>query len=270
MATHHTGDLRALSKGFREDSWPDIACPACRSGTLHVEGEINAEESQVSRSWRELDYWEPDFIQGPFQCALRCDRSSCGEAVMVSGDFGVEIVHVPFPSGDVGANFVRHLKPKFFIPPIRLVASDESMPESLADLMESASAVLWVDTGSAANRVRSAVEELLNLQRVPKTRVDDKKKRHRRTAHSRIELLRAKGSKYADAAHFLMAVKWIGNDGSHGGKLTVSDVLSGAEFLNRAVELIYNTSATDLKRRADAINKRRGVPRKRVTKRTGY
>ena len=88
------------------------------------------------------------------------------------------------------------------------------------------------------------------------------------TAHHRIELLQAKGQvKYRDAADLLMAVKWIGNDGSHGDKISVSDVLDGVELMSEALDLLYETRTMDLRRKALLINKAKGVPKKRAARR---
>ncbi|SEO01510.1 protein of unknown function [Actinacidiphila rubida] len=158
---------------------------------------------------------------------------------------------------------------KCFVPALPLIREGDSFPQTVKDLLVAASAILYLDPSSAANRVRAAIEELLDLHRVPRTFISKKHKRVRYTAHKRIELFKERKPKFADAADLLMAVKWIGNDGSHGNELGVGDVLDGVELLNHALELTYDTSAADLRKRAAAINKHGGIPRKRAATKAG-
>ena len=65
-----------------------------------------------------------------------------------------------------------------------------------------------------------------------------------------------------DVGDTLLAVKWIGNDGSHDSALELEDVLLGAEILDAAITALYDKSADDLKAKVRAINRRKGLPRK--------
>lgn len=57
-----------------------------------------------------------------------------------------------------------------------------------------------------------------------------------------------------------MAVKWIGNAGSHRDVLAASDVITGAEHFGFALRLLYDRRDAELTRSANEISKRRGVP----------
>jgi hypothetical protein len=266
MATQPINDLRKLAEEFSEISWPDMPCPACNLGGLEIKSDkpIIDEQLHLSR-WEQDEHpdWEPDWIRGYFHGVLRCAREACKEVVVVSGKYRVDVVDGG-PHEWQGDQYGDYFRVMYFIPALPLVRANEKFPESVLKLIDAGSAVLWTDPGSAANRVRSAIEELLTLQRVPKSFVDKKGKRQRISLHGRIEQFAKVKPKYADAAEVLKAVKYIGNDGSHGDGLEVGDVLDGVELLNHALELIYDTSAADLKRKAAQINKRKGVPRKRT------
>lgn len=68
-------------------------------------------------------------------------------------------------------------------------------------------------------------------------------------------------AKRPEVANALMAVKWIGNDGSHDGKLTVDDVLDGVDMLEHALNLLYGDQ-DDILRRIAVVNRDRGVRRR--------
>ena len=275
MAVNHIEDLRALAEAFPQSKWPFIPCPACKRGGASPldPGSIRIQESQESLAYQNHPDWEPYFINGHFSGLLTCERSACREFVHVIGEFKLEDrIHEPgepYGPGQWNASdFENSLKIKFFEPALLLIDPDCKAPSQVVNLVNSGSVLLWSDPASAANRVRSAVEELLNRQGIRKTYKDKKGKTQRNTAHKRIELLGGKGqSKYRNAADLLMAVKWIGNDGSHGDALTVPDVLDGVELMSEALDLIYETRALDLQRKAALINKAKGLrkPRRRPT-----
>ncbi|WP_435602899.1 DUF4145 domain-containing protein [Streptomyces sp. bgisy130] len=267
MAMKHLADLRQLADGFTEaNGWPDLPCPACLAGTLAPKDSdaMITEQSWLSRQMYERPDADPDCISGYFHGSLECRLPSCGEIVVVAGEYQVEAGAGPHEYQ--GEFYGNSYKVQCFVPALSLIREDHAFPQRVNDLIVAASAVLWMDPSSAANRVRAAIEELLTLQGVPKSHISKSRKRIRYTAHKRIELYKERNPRFAEAADLLMAVKWIGNDGSHGGELGIGEVLDGVELLNHALELMYDTNAACLKRRAAEINKRKGIPRKRAAK----
>lgn len=104
------------------------------------------------------------------------------------------------------------------------------------------------------------IENRLTAKGVPRTSINQKPKRERLGAHKRIERLK---QSHREAGEALMAVKWIGNEGSHeDGELSALDVIDGAEFLEHALALIYDHKKKALLRRVKAVNKAKGVPTK--------
>lgn len=276
MTTRTFDDLRTLAGSFPESRWPFISCPVCKRGGIHPTkpGSITFQESRESLSCHDHPDWEPTYIDGHFSGVLTCERSACRDFVHVIGEYKViDRVHEPGePYGPHQWNtndFENSMRIKFFEPSLLLIDPDRKSPEQVISLVNSASVILWSDPASAANRVRTAVEELLNRQRVRKIVKDGNGKIIRRySAHQRIQLLKDKGQpKFRDAADLLMAVKWIGNDGSHSDKLTVPDVLDGVELMNEALDVIYDTRALDLRRKAALINKGKGLPKTRAVRR---
>lgn len=73
------------------------------------------------------------------------------------------------------------------------------------------------------------------------------------TVHGRIELFRKASPKNRDVADALLAVKWIGNDGSHGAELTLLEVLDGADVLGLAVRSLYDQTDAAILEKAKAI-----------------
>lgn len=134
-------------------------------------------------------------------------------------------------------------------------------PNEVRERIEEAARLIWADPASAANRLRSAIEELLTAQKVPRTRLVAKKggaqgrSRRRLTAHDRIELLKVKEP---GAADLLEAVKWIGNSGSHESGMRVGDVLDGVALMEHALHELYDNRGKELAKMAKKINARKG------------
>lgn len=109
---------------------------------------------------------------------------------------------------------------------------------------------MWASPSSAANRLRYAVEEIL----------DDRGILRSGTLHARIEKFRAFSPDMAEA---LMAVKWIGNEGSHEDVLTTADILEGAEILEHVVVALYGDGTAALAAKISAINDAQGIVARR-------
>ena len=124
---------------------------------------------------------------------------------------------------------------------------------------------MWLDIGSSANRLRTAIEAFLNERKVPKTTTKNGK-RVPLNLHCRIIRFRIKN---ADAADSLEAVKWLGNVGSHANldSLTIDDLLDGFELFEHAIERVYVRRAERLSKTAAKINKLKGKRPKTVKKR---
>jgi hypothetical protein len=116
---------------------------------------------------------------------------------------------------------------------------------------------------SCANRLRTAAEALLTERKVPRTTINKKHKRERITLHARIEKFKQHDAVSAD---LLLAIKWLGNEGSHANldELGGEDLLNAFEFFEHLVERIYVKREEQLKKIAKGINFRKGrSPKKR-------
>jgi hypothetical protein len=111
--------------------------------------------------------------------------------------------------------------------------------------IESAFTLFWVDASAWGTRLRSAIESLLDQIKVKRFTVNAKGRRIQLTTHARLTLLAKNASKHASTADTLLAIKWIGNEGSHAGSLTRDDVLDGFDLLDHALDQVFNTRAVE-------------------------
>jgi hypothetical protein len=140
-------------------------------------------------------------------------------------------------------------------PPI--FAIPEQSPSGVSGELKRAFSLFWIDPGSCANRLRVAVEALLTHQKVARTEINSRGRRGPLSLHSRIERFKAKDP---DAANYLLAIKWLGNVGSHSGMDEVGDddLLGAFELIEHVVERLYVKRENRLKKIAKGINMRKG------------
>jgi hypothetical protein len=245
--------LRAVLAGFQKDAWPSLMCPYCSAAALAAEW-TEVRPTEKSRSDQAHDSWEPDWIEGSFVTRLRCASSSCKEATLVIGEMRVKpVMHGLSWHGE----YDEFLTPRYFYPSLRVPATlPPKVPPGVVDLLEKAVAVIWQDPNAAANRLRAAIEAILDQKRVRKTVPKTNGGRRSLSTHGRIKEF---GEAQPAAGQLLEAVKWIGNEGSHSEKLTGEDVLEAMEILVHALLLLYDDRPRAVARRAAEINRRRGL-----------
>jgi hypothetical protein len=73
--------------------------------------------------------------------------------------------------------------------------------------------------------------------------------------HARIERF---AKKNPNVGNTLIAIKWLGNTGSHSPDLKANDVLDAFELLLHAIEEIYESKTVRLKKLTSSIIKRKG------------
>jgi len=246
---------------------PYIVCPACSRGHLEKTTAFVTQRSGLSyqAEAEAPDGFEPEWVQGVFTGILTCSLTGCWERVAVAGDF--ETVSKP-TRVDAWTQqhemYTERHRLRFAHPAPLIVDCPPRTPKAVQKAATAAAAVIWTDPAGAAGRLRVAVEELMTAQKIAKSKLEKKKgggrRRTPRMAHERI-------TEFAltrpDVSRVLLAVKWIGNSGSHESGLSAQDVLEGAQMFSHAMRLLYDPSQADLMRRVALVNKRRGpVPRK--------
>lgn len=157
---------RHLSKltGFlTEKYWPTVPCPTCEVGNLRLKGEVRlvwASHLNTAPEFPPLPEFE---YAGRFTAALQCDDAGCWEGAVVAGSASVDEQY----ERATESRYQTFLQVHFIEPALRLFHIPSATPDAIGKAVESASAVMWVSLSSAANRLRYAVEEVLDDKGVP-------------------------------------------------------------------------------------------------------
>jgi hypothetical protein len=156
-------------------------------------------------------------------------------------------------------NYTRLLMPQAITPGVAPFRLPDECPEGVAHHLKLAFALYWLDGGSCANRLRVAAESILTDRGValyPKTG-----KRRPLTFSTRIGRF---ASSHPDLQHYLDAVRWLGNAGSHSGPVGVSDsdILHAFEIFEHLLDQLYVRREQRLRNAARSIARRKGKPRR--------
>lgn len=191
--------------------------------------------------------------RGYFFGKLACPRTPCGNAHVVAGEYS-DRAEGATEDGLEEDPYQIGLSVLHVLPALPIMNFPARTPISVQQPVLSAASVLLSDPNSGANRMRAGVECLLDARNV--RRYPGRSRKNRLTTHARIEAFALSNSEVAD---LLMAMKWIGNVGSHEiAPLPLAVVLDGIELFARAVHLLYDQTDSELQARAARINRGKG------------
>lgn len=234
--------------------WP---CPACQKGNLAVELEtLKHTETGPSRSAHDDPAWDPEWVEERFSALMICRNPVCGEIVAVVG----RTEHTWEPDHEAQEeDWRRDFVPIFMSPAPCIFPLPDKCPEAVSDELKKAFSLFWSDTGSAANRLRAAAEALLTERGVARSTINRHGRMQAIALHDRIEKFRRRDPESAD---YLLAIKWLGNEGSHASlnALGGEDLLNGFELFEHVVERTYVRRDKHLKKIAKKISARKGRP----------
>jgi Domain of unknown function (DUF4145) len=245
-------DRKSWNYWMSKRSVPHWPCPRCRASLRIVKDSFKSEPDSRTKGLQSEPHADPEGFSGSFVCLLECSRSYC-EVCAVSGRYYVE-------SDETG--WYEACQPLSITPPPQLIQIPDDCPKAVREETEAALILFWCDNAACLNRIRNALELLLDDLKVPRTTISDTKKRVRHPLHRRIELLEAKKPNLKEICARMMAVKHLGNAGSHSGEVVErKDVFDGFDILERVLLDMYSTHEGELARMVAQINKRKG-PRK--------
>jgi Domain of unknown function (DUF4145) len=242
-----------LGEWFPENLFPTILCGICQDGYLVLE-KVSTVELNSSLEEHAHPDWDPEWITGLHLSRMRCGNPKCKEIATTTGEYRMVFDIEYDERGNPQQTYSKELRINYVTPVSPLILKRDDYPDQVAQLIKEASAIALVSPGAAANRIRTAIDELLNAQKVIKIRTT-KKGRARLTTHARILIFNAKNS---EASDLLLAVKWIGNGGTHNDNISLSEVLDGVELFAHALDKLFNHKNIKLKKKAKIINDRKG------------
>lgn len=247
-------DRKLLKLPFSPENSPDWLCPTCEKGVLQIKRNTFAKEELThSREERSHTAWEPEWIKYVYTCLLICSNDKCKEVVANSGTGSVDWELVADEHGEPVQIHDDFFLPKYFEPPLKLIHIPDNCPKSVSGPLNESCKLFFISPSAALNNVRIAIEELLTELKIRRF-VQLNGKRRLINLHQRINLL---PEKYAQFKDIILAIKWLGNAGSHGhGEVTTDDVMDAYELTEYILEEVYESKTKKSNAIARKVNKK--------------
>jgi hypothetical protein len=257
--------IKSIKFEYNKNMSTNIKCPHCNIGILEIKKDLlTTKQYKNNEDYMKSKYNSEHFsifdfvgvIGGLFEC------SECNDFVSFLGEITGEEEHTTDENGEYYSINISYLDLKYINPPVHIIPIDDKYPLIIQNLLKESYSLYLNHSSSCVNKLRIIVEEILNDLKIPK-KVKRKNGRNlgkfdNLTTHKRLEILKQK-VKYEKPSKFLLAIKWIGNEGSHSHvDLSTEELLEVYNILQEALDLIYLKTDEKLKKRVDEINKKKG------------
>jgi hypothetical protein len=191
------------------------------------------------------------YTEGKFACFFECTNTYCSTVAVMSGVATSGYETYVDPDGEEHMSEEVYFYPKSMTPGPRIIAMPSKVPKSIKDEIAKSFSLLWTDRNSAVNKLRIAVEEIL---------VDHGIERESATGSFLPLATRLDQAEKMDMVHHdtMVALKDVGNAGSHEVALPLGDLLDAYDIFEDALQDIYGGRKT----RLDRIRARLTKPKK--------
>lgn len=220
-------------------------CPICKRGILELK-DINKIETYDSKQ-EDLRCQAEENSLAPvqyyyFSTNLVCNK--CNETVMCSGNYFDSSY---FDEKENYPNYYERIEPKMFLPSLPIIDIPNSVSKEVKNEIENSFVLYWINKSACANSIRRSLEYLMDMENIPRTSINKKGEANNIGLHKRLESFPKINTK------LLIAVKWIGNKGSH-EDISVDYLLDGYELLEYVLGNIYGKGAEFYGKKAEEIS----------------
>lgn len=239
---------RSLNKQYCPP-WP---CPICRTGSLRlVQGSLVYEETIESVRSHSDEAFEPEWIEYSFTAWAQCTHARCEQKFALAGTGGVE----PEYQEDGDWDWEDFFSPLFCYPMPHIIEIPSKCPGDISAELLAAFCLFWSTPAACAGRIRVALELIMNHLGVPKRKKSSSGRFSELTLHGRIDAFAAKETAIGSQ---LMALKWLGNAGSHDGVVSKPDLLDAFEILEHVLSEILDRRSARVAALAKKLLKKHG------------
>nr|WP_321980124.1 DUF4145 domain-containing protein [uncultured Cohaesibacter sp.] len=236
-----------IKKHFSDTPAFKYPCPECGSGSLKPDqSSFRKVEPRYSDMAHRHPDWDPDWMIFRFCFSCVCDNQECGEIAFVTGDGRVDQRY-----DDRGqAEFYEHFTIKSFFPSPRLCYIPSEVPDKVEQQLYKSFSLFWVDVSAAANALRSSLESLLDEMNVPSQEQSKKGSTVRMSLHRRLEVWSKTNEEHAELC---LALKEVGNLGSHGDIVETEHYFSSLKLYSYILKQLFENDAQKMKELAESI-----------------
>lgn len=244
-------DRGIWTKKLTESACPPWPCPMCGRGCVSlVAGSMTYEETAPTRWAAQSSEWDHEWTEYTFLAQGRCTNPDCRQIFAISGDGGIDQYYDHVAREPVWEDAFR---PRTCFPVPEMFALSDAVPNDVRWALEDAFAVFWQSRASCASRMRVAVERLMDYVGIVRRRVNRRGETYDLSLHGRIELYSRMNEPIAGN---LLALKWLGNTGSHDEDVSVDDLLDGLEVMEHALAEVVDRRSDRIAAVAEGLRQR--------------
>ena len=226
-------------------SLPKWPCPSCGKNALELDKK-KIIYIQNKNQYRPEDFKKEDFeesiwlgifktiatvyekfqyFQHKFVGFLTCKE--CGESVSFIGR-----AEIPIELSGQHTYRTTQLYPEYFSPPLHFFPLDKRYPVSIQQNLIRSFSFAFNDAASAASAIRQSIESLLD-----EVKIENEDDRGRRLSlFDRIQKLGGENKQHAD---LFDAIRFLGNEGSHSGRVNRSDLIAAYVVVDHILDEIF-------------------------------
>jgi Domain of unknown function (DUF4145) len=243
-------DRSLWTRSIDAHSCPPWPCPECGAGTLALTPKtLVHEETVASAKAHADDNFDPEWIKYSFTAWAKCSNARCKQTFALAGSGGVSQEYQSDGDWDWEDYFLAcYPMPDIFVIP------SKCSPD-IAESLRAAFSVFWSSPEACAGRIRVALEQIMNHLAVPKRKKNQNGRFSDLTLHARIDAFAGKEPLIGSQ---LMALKWLGNAGSHESSVSKADLLDAFEILEHALSEIIERRSDRVAQLAKKLVKKHG------------
>ncbi|MBL0621263.1 DUF4145 domain-containing protein [Aeromonas veronii] len=215
-----------INQRYREplylNSKTKIKCPHCKNSILTLKrDDVRFHEINISKNNHHEIWFESEHTIFQFTAFLTCPL--CSDFTIATGHGSYDEYH-DYEQNIHECSEIFH--PEYFIPTVHIFDLPSKCPKEVSFHIESSFKLAWADESAAGNKIRIAIEFLVEtLIGKSKKRLDDR--------------IRSLDGEHEKIKEYLLAIKWLGNDASHDASLKEHDLAFAYKILEQVLNYLY-------------------------------
>ena len=230
--------------------WP---CPICHQGiTVLTPNSVAFAETVQSVREHDAEAWDPEWVKHNFTAWAQCSNASCAQKFAIAGYGGV----APMPGDEETEwRWEEYFVPTTCVPMPDVFPIPRKCPAAVQIELRGAFSLFWAHPAACAGRIRVALECLLNHLGEPTRKKTSKGTFAQLSLHARIE---AFAKREPTVGNQLMALKWLGNAGSHDSQINKPDLLDAFEIVEHALAEVIDRRSRRVAQLAKKLTRKHG------------
>jgi len=227
----------------------EFKCSSCEGGTLKVKkGSLSKRQTNSAKEFYEVVGEVCEENSSRFSLLLEC--KNCNEVYCVAGTTSLKKYHgnCGFEEcldryneycakgiEDLCEHYHDYYNIKYINPQINIFIIPDQTTDSIKKFLTKSFALFWCDKEASANKIRTALELLMDDFGIQKTHTSAKGNEYTLPLNRRLELFKLHKD-FGYLSEKLSAIKFLGNAGSHIRSVTKEDLLDAYEILEYVLE----------------------------------